>query len=86
MQPVLLLCLVCHRGRLIVRFPSKHLGRIVHGFWFPGSTFLQSGVYSIYIVYLANLDLPKVGPKVVSVGMIKCPQVVSVGVIKFPVL
>ena len=33
-----------------------------------------------------NLDLAKVGPQVVSVGVIKCPQVVSVGVIKFLVL
>ena len=30
-----------------------------------------------------NLDLAKVGPQVVSVGVIKCPQVVSVGVINF---
>ena len=29
------------------RFPSKRLGRIVHGLCFPGSTFLQSGIYSI---------------------------------------
>ena len=26
------------------RFPSKHLGRIVHGLCFPGSTCLQSDV------------------------------------------
>ncbi len=30
MQPVILSCLLCHRRR----FPSKHLGQIVHGLCF----------------------------------------------------
>ena len=49
-----------------------------------GIIVVRAYIEYIYIVYTRqNFDLAKVGPQVVSVGVIKCPQVVSVGVINF---
>ena len=54
-----LICVFCHRPGLI--FPSKPLGRIVHGLLFTGTTFPQFGVYQSAMAVQACLWLRMTG-------------------------